>query len=271
MSRSILQQRNINLVPITNESAIIWNTDGISSDVNNWTQLYSLLQRIQVPVYIYLDKQPSDPPFVIPEGTWNLNNSYFISKTSDPQTILVEDGAVIQNLAGIDGLIMSFQNTAPVIVDPSRIFKLYNAVLSLAGSAPVFTLSVAASPFYLQMRSAVISGAAGSTLISLGAGSAFAVQLFEGSQFDTNIVTGPVGSVLQYEHNGSTDFPLPTQTGMLGTIVNAALGVSGGAGPTSQRPLSPTLGTSYFDTDLPTPIPIWWDGSVWVDATGTAV
>jgi len=43
--------------------------------------------------------------------------------------------------------------------------------------------------------------------------------------------------------------------------------LSGGA--TVDRPNEPALFMMYFDTDLG--IPAWWDGSDWVDATGTAV
>jgi hypothetical protein len=40
-------------------------------------------------------------------------------------------------------------------------------------------------------------------------------------------------------------------------------------GPTGERPLAPFLYGCYFDTTLG--IPIWWDGTKWVDAGGVAV
>ena len=40
-------------------------------------------------------------------------------------------------------------------------------------------------------------------------------------------------------------------------------------GPTAKRPLDPFLYGCYFDTTLG--IPIWWDGTKWVDAGGVAV
>jgi len=49
------------------------------------------------------------------------------------------------------------------------------------------------------------------------------------------------------------------------------------SGPTSQRPIqnvqSPLpIGQFYFDTDLGTTgLPIWWDGTQWINASGTAV
>lgn len=38
-------------------------------------------------------------------------------------------------------------------------------------------------------------------------------------------------------------------------------------GVTGSRPPNPTIGQFYFDTTLG--YPIWWDGSQFVDATGT--
>ena len=40
-------------------------------------------------------------------------------------------------------------------------------------------------------------------------------------------------------------------------------------GPTEERPLNPFLYGCYFDTTLG--IPIWWDGTKWVDAGGVTV
>ena len=40
-------------------------------------------------------------------------------------------------------------------------------------------------------------------------------------------------------------------------------------GPTEERPLAPFLYGCYFDTTLG--IPIWWDGTKWVDAGGVSV
>ena len=37
------------------------------------------------------------------------------------------------------------------------------------------------------------------------------------------------------------------------------------------RPLNPITGDSFFDTSLTPARPIWWSGTAWVDATGTAV
>ena len=38
-------------------------------------------------------------------------------------------------------------------------------------------------------------------------------------------------------------------------------------GTTAQRPTSSVLGQQFFDTTIG--LPVFWDGSTWVDATGT--
>ena len=43
----------------------------------------------------------------------------------------------------------------------------------------------------------------------------------------------------------------------------------GASGETSNRPPSPVVGQMFFDTDLN--VPIWFDGSDWVDAGGNIV
>jgi hypothetical protein len=41
---------------------------------------------------------------------------------------------------------------------------------------------------------------------------------------------------------------------------------------TAGRPPTPYTGQQFFDTSLaPTGLPIWWDGTQWIDSTGTPV
>lgn len=40
-------------------------------------------------------------------------------------------------------------------------------------------------------------------------------------------------------------------------------------GPTSTRPTTAVVGQGYFDTTLG--VPIWWNGTIWVNAAGAAV
>jgi hypothetical protein len=53
------------------------------------------------------------------------------------------------------------------------------------------------------------------------------------------------------------------------SVANAVNTNIGQAGATSTRPTLHQPGESFFDTTLNKPI--WWNGSHWVDATGTIV
>ena len=50
---------------------------------------------------------------------------------------------------------------------------------------------------------------------------------------------------------------------------NTSTGVVWENGATGARPVGPVTGQRYFDTTLG--IPIWYDGTNWVDATGSSV
>jgi hypothetical protein len=54
-----------------------------------------------------------------------------------------------------------------------------------------------------------------------------------------------------------------------GRILATRLRTDAAAGTTAQRPTTRALGFRYFDNTLG--IPIWWNGSDWVDATGSVV
>lgn len=77
--------------------------------------------------------------------------------------------------------------------------------------------------------------------------------------------------------SGSTTFTLPGADGSAGqTLVTDGSGAWSftnrsiwESGATGSRPGSPVTAQTYFDTTLG--IPIWFDGSNWIDATGTTV
>lgn len=56
------------------------------------------------------------------------------------------------------------------------------------------------------------------------------------------------------------------------TVINNPVGMAGGSGPTSRRPfgaIGPLIkGTTFFDTDLVPPRPIYWDGFAFYNAVG---
>ena len=64
---------------------------------------------------------------------------------------------------------------------------------------------------------------------------------------------------------GTNSTNITNNTNSISTLQGYILG----SGTTASRPSTSVVGAQYFDTDLTKPI--WWDGTQWVDATGTAV
>ncbi len=96
------------------------------------------------------------------------------------------------------------------------------------------------------------------------------------AQINISGVANSLRSEITWAPDGSGDartFLDVEWPGVLGTLVNQASGIPGGAGPTDFRPtvaIGPlSVGCVYFDTDLG--LPIWWDGTDWVDAAGAVV
>jgi hypothetical protein len=95
-----------------------------------------------------------------------------------------------------------------------------------------------------------------------------------GGTVPSNLFSGPASAQLWLFHDGTLIFPFTTQTAFLGTVQNIPLGCSPSGGPMALRPTglgTLSVGVSYFDQGLAPPRPIWWDGTQWVDATGTPV
>lgn len=92
------------------------------------------------------------------------------------------------------------------------------------------------------------------------------VSVSAGSGSPEGVVTAPPGSLF-------VNWAAQRGTGLWvkgGGTGNAGWEPAGApSGSTSTRPAAPVVGVSYFDTTLGKPI--WWTGTAWVDATGTAV
>lgn len=74
------------------------------------------------------------------------------------------------------------------------------------------------------------------------------------------------GSTLVAEIRNTMDSALSLTTKQ---YVDDSVSAVSSSGTTANRPASPATGAMYFDTDLGHPI--WYSGTGWVDATGTAV
>lgn len=79
-----------------------------------------------------------------------------------------------------------------------------------------------------------------------------------------NANVGPFGSATQVAAITVNAKGLTTAAANVTIAIPAPL-----FGATGSRPTSHTVGTTFFDTSLG--MPIWWNGTAWVNATGTPV
>lgn len=239
MARSLLQQSNINSLSISNIASVAWAPD--NGPNKTWDQVYAFIQKANTPVNIFLEGIPSVTQFIIPAGTYDLKGSNFVGFTfaNAPFNVTLEDDVHIISVNRLicNAEISSYNNTG-------------DAISCVSNDLCVF----------VAQEGCVIGNFGNAT---------------NGAYLSDNLISGPLGSIALLEHDGSINFPLVSQSLFMGSWINAPFGVAGGAGPTSFRPdssgmvLPLSVGCMYFDTDLG--YPIWWDGTAWVDSSGTPV
>lgn len=87
-----------------------------------------------------------------------------------------------------------------------------------------------------------------------------------GSGSPEGVVTAPVGTIyLNWAGSAGTSIYVKES----GAAATGWLPVGHASGSTAARPASPLIGKQYVDTTIKKII--WWDGSAWLDAMGTAV
>lgn len=278
MSRSFLQQRNINLVGAQNYPSLLWAPDG-GGDGRTWEQIYSIINSSNTPVNIVLEGD-QNTDFTIPAGDYNIHFSNFVGITFPgfEYELRLENGVMINDLNRINGAIKieSFGSGGNVIncVTPNNLCVFIaglGCVVKNSGTAPIFTVQSGNLNVLAFFGGRTEIGNPAIAIMHVPAGETALLYCVDGSgPFTDNIISGPVGATVVLEHDGSIPFPFPTQSLFLGTLLNSPQGVDGGAGPTSFRPVPATgpvsVGCEYFDTDIG--IPVYWTGAIWVDSTG---
>lgn len=227
---------------------------------------------------IYVD-QNGGSYSITPPGTYNLKRSSMVGANVDNTsaiTMTVDDGVVLLDLAGISGGISLV--CASTVAGGWLQFSATNQTFYVRQFATIqnnlgVTPAILASTAFLL----VISNHAhilGTNVIVANADVHVQVTEFGSGVITDDYITSAIAARVVYVHDGSLPTPLPTSTGC--TIVNSPLGVVGGSGPSTFRPVSRGLdefgldvGCLYFDTTLAPTIPIWWDGAQWIDAAGT--
>lgn len=246
-------------------------------------QVYAFIQKANTPVNIFLEGIPSVTQFIIPAGTYDLKGSNFVGFTfaNAPFNVTLEDDVHIISVNRLicNAEISSYNNTGDAISCVSNDLCVFVAqegcVIGNFGNSPIFTVRTGSFDVLALMGGRTAPGAGNAAILHIPSGQTGLVYATNGAYLSDNLISGPLGSIALLEHDGSINFPLVSQSLFMGSWINAPFGVAGGAGPTSFRPdssgmvLPLSVGCMYFDTDLG--YPIWWDGTAWVDSSGTPV
>jgi len=262
--------------PGTGRSSILWSPTG-GGDATTFAEVMAFVAANAPPLDIYVEGN-----VVIPVGVFAMKGSGFIaSPDAGGFTVTMADGAQLENLGFIEGSLALVANSTvltPLVFNaatggsPDVLFLRFNAALQNDGSVPmievpnniIFVLSMIFNGALLVGGPApVVNGGVGSVIIIGALGAA---------TISDNWLTGPGGCTLIYQNVGGVPSPLPTNVGFVGsTVQNVLTGVSC-TGPAT-RPTNPfgaqPIGTPVFDQSLGVSgLPIWWDGTQWIDATG---
>lgn len=267
---------------------IAWRPDG-SGDATTWKDVQKIIDANSIQMMVDVTPPPGALVYEIPPANTNYSLKFggFTSRLSAPLVVIdVLDGAVLRDLSIVNGSVgLRFHPTtddALVFTTPANapgvIALQRNGSLQNMGSVPVMTsLPNGGGPGLVVAsfeNGNIFDGA--SPLIGIAAN---ATAIFEvisafntGSTVPSSLFAGPASATVLLIHDGTLIFPFTPQPAFLGTIVNSPLGCSPSGGPSSMRPVGlsgMSTGVSYFDTTIAPPRPIWWDGTQWVDATGT--
>jgi len=147
------------------------------------------------------------------------------------------------------------------------------ATLTNLGSAPMLEAPPGSLLVFVILISGGFStGTPGAVMAHAAAGTTLLLGCFGNCQFPDDYISGDVGANLIYQNFGGIPSPLPLIPQWLGGVFNnPLLAISNtNAGDRPSSPFGPLqLGAMSFDQTLNKPI--WWNGAIWVDATGAAV
>lgn len=254
-----------------------------------------------IPIVDLLDGTPPSAPVTYQvSGTVDMRNGSFASPwpPQDQRILSFDDGAIVKNLGATvfaeysfnGGMKVQFRSTgadAPLQWDAPQsfgpwFFAVAGAWLENLGTTPVIKvptplpLQESALVFVMNGNSSLGAGAGLAPIVELGANAycIFSALNQVSMSIDPKWITGNVTNTIVVISNGF-DFSQVTVWDFVtagGNLFNVPLGLDAGSGPTVYRPIplfGPVKkGTSYYDTDLVPPRPIWWDGVQWTDALG---
>ena len=272
-----------------NIGTIFWNPLGANADHKTWDDIMAIIEASDDPQTIIASSNVS---YEIPPNStpYNLKGAKLVCPLGDASStfINIQDGATLLDLSGIEGAATIIGNSTdrdyPSLnysnfISSSGVavfLQQFGNYLRNDGTEPMIIVPDNNLFVLAQRFGGGIDLTSNVPVIQLGNNCTFILgNIGSSSRVPTNSIVGPATVNMIIQQDGSFDSNiLNNLPGFLGAFINAPYGADGGSGPSSFRPLPIlypylNIGTKYFDTDLTPPKPIWWDGTQWVDATGT--
>ena len=269
-------------------NVIAWRVDG-SGDARTFAEVCAIIDASSFPMIV--EVSDLDASRIVPKRSkpYDGKGSTFQSVLGGSQfsEINVEDGAILRDWQGIlGGMKLVFHGTSGDSLvysgrdpdEPGVFVVSRGATVRNMGSVPIATAPLKSGGPGLVVASFDVGNfeTGASPLFAVAPSASAILEIIGGTSvgagLPNDLIVGPASAQLFWVHDSTLPCPTPILPGFLGTQFNIALGTSSSSGPTSFRPSGVfgaiSVGTMYFDTSKAPPIPIWWDGGQWVDATG---
>lgn len=208
------------------------------------------------------------------EGAWGTGS-----------TLLIDDGIQLLNIRSLKNLTINCQGTALSSIVASTGIEL-SAVILYMQSVPAIEVTPGESPsITISDGFTLIRSNFAIPVISMSGSTALSLKLTDAGEYSfsyyppisgstiPNLFGGLVTDTVNVWHDDSIGVLYnPAFLGTLGveTLLSQDIGLSLNTGVSGSRPSnSLQVGQRFFDTGLN--IPIWWNGTVWVNASGTTV
>jgi hypothetical protein len=257
---------------------VLWKPDG-TGDVRTWAEVMTLVRGVKKPVTIFV--QTGSGTYSIPVGTYEMHGSEFVQFTLGAfAEIECADGVVLRNLGSVTGCGLRVRPTTgpafefdPPAGGPAILRVGFNGLIANEGSVPALEIGAGGGVVF-AIQGVGMATSSTAPLIHCSNDTTFAlIALYTTTQIELPsalVITGTPAIPLIVLHAGaSPEFPHFSGWGGAGVLNNPST-VSGGSGPTANRPvaaISPVpVGCMYFDTDLGEPV--WWDGVAWLTTGG---
>ncbi len=262
---------------------------GVTSSGNilsTWAEVQAIASTAVGPWTLIIDS--SLAACEVPAGTTTDFNLFATITFAEPQSgfLTIKDTALLRNVPKVIGgaiVCEAITSTSMDYTISTRINIEQGAAIRNIATSTVPAISTGSIGFFAiasflagQLNNDANFGAVPLVDFALNGGF-FVLASLSNSQpgesaFRTNSVISGASSILLVIYDSCDR--LPSQPGFLGTYLFTPISQSNNMamanGDTASRPTSlATNGTMYFDTTLG--IPIWYDGTNWVDATGTIV